>query len=252
MDMVRSMISYSTLPISLWMEALKTAIHILNRVPSKSVPKTPYKLWTGREPSLNHLRVWGCPAKAKVFNPNIGKLDSKTVSCHFIGYPERSKRYRFYCPDRHTKIVETIHVVFLEDNLIRGSMVAREIILQEKRVHAPTPMVEEPFFTLPVIVEPTVQDTMVPTPGANSPVATMNEHEEPVLEEPILEEPIEPNIAHEEEQQQPNVEQVLEAPRRSQRTRRSAVSNDYEVYETEEFQMGDDPTSFEEAMRSDH
>ena len=29
-DMVRSMISYSTLPISLWMEALKTTIHILN------------------------------------------------------------------------------------------------------------------------------------------------------------------------------------------------------------------------------
>jgi transposase InsO family protein len=29
-DMVRSMLSYSTLPISLWMEALKTVIHILN------------------------------------------------------------------------------------------------------------------------------------------------------------------------------------------------------------------------------
>ena len=41
MDMVRSMISYSTLPISLWIEALKIAIHILNRVSSKSVPKTP-------------------------------------------------------------------------------------------------------------------------------------------------------------------------------------------------------------------
>jgi transposase InsO family protein len=36
MDMVRSMLSYSTLPISLWMKALKTAVHILNRVPSKS------------------------------------------------------------------------------------------------------------------------------------------------------------------------------------------------------------------------
>jgi hypothetical protein len=124
MDMVKSMISYSTLPISLWMEALKTAIHILNRVPRKSVPKTPYELWTGREPSFNHLRVWGCPAEAKVFNPNIGKLDSKTVSCHFIGYPERSKGYRFYCPDRHMKIVETRYDVFLEDNMIRGSMVA--------------------------------------------------------------------------------------------------------------------------------
>jgi hypothetical protein len=134
-DMVRSMISYSTLQISLWMEALKTVIHILNRVPSKSVPKTPYELWTGREPSLNHLRVWGCPSETKVFNPNIGKLDSKTVSCHFIGYPERSKGYRFYCPNRHTKIVETRHAVFLEDDMIRGSMVAREISLQEKQVH---------------------------------------------------------------------------------------------------------------------
>jgi transposase InsO family protein len=41
MDMVRSMMSYSDLPLSLWMEALKTAIHILNRVPSKAVPKIP-------------------------------------------------------------------------------------------------------------------------------------------------------------------------------------------------------------------
>ena len=121
MNMVRSMISYSTLPISLWMEVLKTAIHILNRVPSKSVLKTSYELWIGRELSLNHLRVCGCPAEAKVFNPNIGKLDSKTVSYHFIGCPDKSKGYRFYCPDRHTKIVEIRHTVFLEDNMIRGA-----------------------------------------------------------------------------------------------------------------------------------
>ena len=125
MDMVRNMISYSTLPISLWMEALKTAIHILNRVPSMSVPKTPYELWTGKEPSLNYLRMWRCPAEAKVFNPNTGKLDSKIVSCHFIGYLEKSKGYRFYCPNIHTKFVETRHVVFLEDDMVKESMVAR-------------------------------------------------------------------------------------------------------------------------------
>jgi hypothetical protein len=60
--------------------------------------------------------------------------------------------------------------MFLEDNMIRRSMVAREISLQEKRVHVPTPMVEEPFFTLPVAVTPTVQDTIVPTHVASSPV----------------------------------------------------------------------------------
>jgi hypothetical protein len=126
-DMVRSMLSYSKVPISLWMEALKTAAQILNRVPSKSVPKTPYEIWTGRNPTLNYLHVWGCPAEAKLFNPSIGKLDSKTVSCHFIGYSDKSKRFRFYCPDRYIKIVEMRHTVFLEDEVISGSTVPREI-----------------------------------------------------------------------------------------------------------------------------
>jgi hypothetical protein len=194
------------------MEALKTAIYILNRVPSKSVPKTPYELWIGRVPSLNHLRVGGSPAEAKVFNPNIGKLDPKTVSCHFIGYPEKSKGFCFYCPDRHTKFVETRHAVFLEDEMMRGSMVAREIDLEEKRVYAPTPMIHEPFFSLPAIAAPIVQDTVVPAPVVIPPVATMNDDEEPILQDPI-----EPISTHEGEQQQPQTEDVpnVEAPRRS-------------------------------------
>ena len=44
----------------------------------------------------------------------------------------------------------------------------------------------------------------------------------------------------------------VEAPRRSKISRKSAIPADNEVYNTEEFQMEDDPTSFEEAMRSDH
>jgi hypothetical protein len=123
------------------MEALKTAIHILNRVPCKSVPKTPYELWTERVPSLKHLHVWESPAEVKVFNSNIGKLDLKTVNYHFIVYPEKSKGFRFYCPDRYTKFLETRHVVFLEDEMMRGSMVARKIDLEEKRVYVPTLMI---------------------------------------------------------------------------------------------------------------
>ncbi|GJX73241.1 putative RNA-directed DNA polymerase [Tanacetum coccineum] len=65
MDMVRSMLANSNLPEFLWTEALKMDVHILNTVPSKSVPKTPYEIWTGRKPSLRYLRVWGCPVEAK-------------------------------------------------------------------------------------------------------------------------------------------------------------------------------------------
>jgi hypothetical protein len=64
---------------------IKIAIQILNRVPSKLVPKTPDELWTGKVPSLNYLRVWGSPTEAKVFNQNVGKVDPKTISFHFIG-----------------------------------------------------------------------------------------------------------------------------------------------------------------------
>jgi len=181
------------------METLKTAIHILNRVPSKSVPKTPYELWTGRVPSLNHLRVWGSPAEAKVFNPNIGKLNPKTVSCHFIGYPEKSKGFRFYCPDRHTKFVETNHTIFLEEEMVRGSMVTREIDLEEKWVCVPTPMIEEPFFSLPVAVAaPTIPDIVMPTPVVSSPAVETN-----VDREPVLQDPTEPIATDEGEPQQP-------------------------------------------------
>ena len=56
-DMVRSMISHSHFPISLWGEALKSAAYILNRVPTKATAKTPYELWTVKKPSLKHLHI---------------------------------------------------------------------------------------------------------------------------------------------------------------------------------------------------
>ena len=64
MDMVRSMINNSSLPKSLWTYALKTAVYLLNRIPSKAVPKTPFELWTGKKSSLRHLHVLGCSAEA--------------------------------------------------------------------------------------------------------------------------------------------------------------------------------------------
>ena len=65
--------------------------------------------------------------------------------------------------------------------MIRGSMVAREISFEEKRAYVPTPMVQEPFFTLPIVAVPTVQDTVVTAPVVSSPVAIINEHEEPII-----------------------------------------------------------------------
>ena len=89
MEMVRSMMSYSDLPDSFWGYALETAAYILNLVPSKSVPTTPTELWTGRKPSLSHIRIWGSPAH--VLSGNTSKLESRIEVCLSVGYPKGTK-----------------------------------------------------------------------------------------------------------------------------------------------------------------
>ena len=140
MDMVRSMISNSSLPKSLWTYALKTAVYLLNRIPSKAVPKTPFELWTGRKPSLRHLHVWSCPAEARMYNPHEKKLDSRTVSGYFIGYPEKSKGYRFYCPNHSSRIIETGNARFIENGEVSGSTDKQIVDINEIRVNVPLPI----------------------------------------------------------------------------------------------------------------
>ncbi|GJU92877.1 retrotransposon protein, putative, ty1-copia subclass [Tanacetum coccineum] len=48
LDMVRSMINLTTLPLSFWDYALESETHILNMVPTKKVDKTPYEYGWGK------------------------------------------------------------------------------------------------------------------------------------------------------------------------------------------------------------
>jgi len=57
LDMVRSMMSQTFLPDSLWGFALNSAALILNRCPTKANDKTPYEIWKGMVPDLSFLRV---------------------------------------------------------------------------------------------------------------------------------------------------------------------------------------------------
>ena len=107
MDMKMSMMSRSNFPEYLWGEAIKTTTYILNRVLSKFVPKTPFELWIGRKPSLNHFKVCGCPTEVKIYYPSLKKTNSRTTRCYFIRYLSHLKGYKFYCSTRGTRIVES-------------------------------------------------------------------------------------------------------------------------------------------------
>lgn len=58
-QMARTMLLSSTLPATLWDEAIKTACFIRNRLPNKVVNTTPYEVATKRKPALSHLCQFG-------------------------------------------------------------------------------------------------------------------------------------------------------------------------------------------------
>ena len=87
LDMVRSMMSLTELPLSFWGYALETATFTLNRAPSKSVETTPMNYGLARNLSCRFLKVWGCDAYVKKFQDD--KLEPKADKCIFIGHPKQ-------------------------------------------------------------------------------------------------------------------------------------------------------------------
>jgi len=140
-DMVRSMLSYSIVPLSLLMHALKTIVCLHIKVLREEDPKTPYELWIGRKPRLRHIHVWGCPSEVKVYNPHEKKLDVRTISGFFIGYPKMSKGYRFYCPNHSTRIVESGNARFIENGQFSGSEKSQKVDIVETRGESSSPIV---------------------------------------------------------------------------------------------------------------
>ena len=128
LDMVRSMMSRTDLPMSFWGYALETAAFLLNRIPSKAVEKTPYEIWTGKRPSLSFLKIWGCEAYVKCLTSS--KLSPKADKCFFVGYPKETKGYYFYFRPEN-KVFVARNAVFLEREFISKRVSGSKICLEE-------------------------------------------------------------------------------------------------------------------------
>ncbi|GJX46537.1 retrotransposon protein, putative, ty1-copia subclass [Tanacetum coccineum] len=131
LNMVRSMMSLTTLPLSFWDYALESAARILNMVPTKKVDKTPYELWHGKVPNLSYLKVWGCEAHVKRHTPD--KLQQRSVKCIFVGYPKETMGYYFYYPPENKIVVER-YADFLEKDFILQKESGRNVELDDEDI----------------------------------------------------------------------------------------------------------------------
>jgi hypothetical protein len=81
--------SQTDLPLSFWGYAVETSTFTLSRVPTKSIERTPYEIWTKKHPRLSFLKVWGCEAYVKHLISY--KLTPKSDKCLFMGYLRETK-----------------------------------------------------------------------------------------------------------------------------------------------------------------
>jgi hypothetical protein len=138
------MMSQTDLPLSFWGYALETAMFTLNKVPTKSVEKTPYEIWTGKHPGLSFLKVWGCEAYVKRLMSH--KLTLKSDKCFFVGYERETKGYCYSKVEG--KVFVTRNGVFLEKEFLSNGVSWSKVQLQEnqetpKNVSAPIDPIQE-------------------------------------------------------------------------------------------------------------
>ncbi|KAJ9556509.1 hypothetical protein OSB04_011123 [Centaurea solstitialis] len=130
LDMVRSMMSRTALPISFWGYALETAARVLNLVPTK---------------------------KAYVRREAQDKLEPRSERCYFVGYPTNSFGYLFYKPSKN-KVFVARRAWFLERELISketsGSQIDLEEIQESTSMETDVGTSSQQQVVEPIVVEP--------------------------------------------------------------------------------------------------
>ncbi|KAK9694716.1 GAG-pre-integrase domain [Popillia japonica] len=99
-ESARSMLYTKDLPLYLWAEAVNTSVYILNRTPNVHTPNsTPFELWTGRKPLLNHLKVFGSEVFMHIPDNLCKKPEPKSRKLILVGYDNDSTNYLGYDND---------------------------------------------------------------------------------------------------------------------------------------------------------
>ncbi|KXJ62464.1 hypothetical protein RP20_CCG008240 [Aedes albopictus] len=85
-EMVRCMLFDAQLEQRYWAEALSTAVYLQNVLPTKPLDVTPFELWTGVKPKVDHLKIFGCSAWVHIPKVKRKELDATAQKLVFVGY----------------------------------------------------------------------------------------------------------------------------------------------------------------------
>ena len=118
-EKIRCMLRMANLPKSFWGEVVVTACYLINSSPLVLLGfDISERVWTGKDVSYSHLKVFGCKAFVHVPKEQRSKLDSKSTTCIFVGYGDVEFGYKLWNP-KEKKIIRSRDVVFHKnENLV--------------------------------------------------------------------------------------------------------------------------------------
>ena len=116
LNCVRAILMDSGLPSSFWSEVIIYFEYSWNRICHKGQTKTPYELFHGRRPTVDHLRAFG--STVYIGTPKIkrqSKLSDRAQKGFVVRYALQTRGYRIWIPDSN-KVIETISLKFDPNN----------------------------------------------------------------------------------------------------------------------------------------
>ncbi|GKB40935.1 retrovirus-related pol polyprotein from transposon TNT 1-94 [Tanacetum coccineum] len=129
-EMARTMLNEQSIPQKFWCNAVDTSTYILNRILIRPfLGKTPYELFKGKKPSLEHFKVFG--SKCFILNTKdyLTKFDPKSTEGVFLGYSPNSKAY-IVLNKETMKVEESLNVKFDETPPPKSSPLVDDDILE--------------------------------------------------------------------------------------------------------------------------
>jgi hypothetical protein len=119
-------------PDSFWAEAINTACHAGNRLYlHKYLNKTPYKIITGKKPSVHYFRIFGFKCFILNKKPKASKFASNVDEGFLLGYGTNEHAYRVF--NKTTGCVETtVDMKFDESNGSQREQVSENLVDDEE------------------------------------------------------------------------------------------------------------------------
>ncbi|WVZ71040.1 hypothetical protein U9M48_019666 [Paspalum notatum var. saurae] len=113
-EIARTMLDEHRTPRRFWAEAVNTACYIANRIFLRAfLGKTSYELRFGRQPSVKHLRAFGCRCFVLKKAGHLDKFESRCLDGIFLGYASNSRAFCVWILEAK-QVVETGEVFFDE------------------------------------------------------------------------------------------------------------------------------------------